>query len=364
MLIVVASTAVLYWLSRETSEKTKRQRRWWRVAWVALTLLGLYTGYSYTLVWTIQAAYLLWIERARWPAAGAVALTALGFLPLLGWIRANLAGQLATAGSSGALTWLLAGRMLLGGDPLRYGENWGQGMLMIVLGGLAILGAVWSMRGPADRFAGYLVLQTALPMIAFFGLVDGLLHMHIPSFDARQFMVLLPAFYGLVGLGWHWLLRQRPAAVWQGLGAALWLVAILAGVPGLLRYWTLTKSPEGDLARAWQREAQPGDSVVSLHYSLDGALSFYASQGVRVFSKPLAEAQGYAFSDNLSLLVGGPISFPYHLADIRQSGRVWVLARVGYAPDIVTFLEQGCTVSATERYPPFEIIRLEHCAPA
>ena len=148
------------------------------------------------------------------------------------------------------------------------------------------------------------------------------------------------------------------------LGSALWAFAALACVPGLQRYWTLTKSPEGDLALALRREAQPGDAVVSLHYSLDAALSFYAPQGIRVFSKPIPASPGYAFSDSLSMLVTTQLYYPFHLSDIRRSGKVWVLARDGSAQNVIAALVNGCTLSATESFPPFEILRLENCSPA
>src|SRR5579859_1802723 len=181
VLVAVASTAVIYRLSEEGSETAGRWPSW-RIAWVGLTVVGLYLGYSYTLIWIVQAGYLLWIGRARWPIVVAVGLTGLAFLPLLFFIKANLSGQLASASQSAWLTWPFLARMLFGGDPNRYGYYWGQVVLATVLGSLALLGCVWVARNRADRFGVYLVLQTVLPLAGFFGLVDGLMKLHVASY--------------------------------------------------------------------------------------------------------------------------------------------------------------------------------------
>jgi 4-amino-4-deoxy-L-arabinose transferase-like glycosyltransferase len=362
VLAVVGSTAVVYFLSAGVSAPAKLRPPWLWAAWVGLTIAGLYLGYSYAMVWLIQAAFLLWIARARRQAILAVGLTALAFLPLLFWIRANVFGQLASARQGLWLTLPILARMLLGGDPLRYGNNWGRVVLALILGSLILLGCLWVALHRTNRFGAYLVLQTVLPLIGFFGLADGLLQLHLQAYGARQFLVLLPASYALVALGLQLLASLRPIALGRLLGSALWACAAIACLPGLQSYWTLTKSPEGDLALAWRREAQPGDAVVSLHYSLDAALSFYAPEGIRVFSKPVVEAPSFAFSDSLSLLVTSQITHPYHLSNIRQSGRIWVLARDGFAQNVVAALESGCTLSATESFAPFKIIKLENCS--
>jgi len=362
LLVVIVSTISVWQLWRSPGQAGGPDRRWRWALWVGLSLVGLYLSYAYCLVWLMQAAYLLWIERARRPALIAVGLTALGFSPLLYWIKINAAGKLAEAQATTWLTLPFLARMAFGGDPNRYGLDGSQVVLAVLLGGLALVGVLSALRARASSFERYLALQTILPLAGFFGLADGLLHLHLPSFQARQFIVLFPAFYGLVGLGWQWLFSQRPAAVARPLSAALWIVAALACLPGLHRYWTMTKSPEGDLALALRREAQPGDSVVSLHYSLDAALSFYAAPGVRVFTKPLAGAAGYAFSDSLSVLYTAQITRPYHLSDIYQSRQTWVVARQGASSAVVAQLVKGCVLRATEDYPPFQILRLTNCS--
>jgi uncharacterized membrane protein len=362
MLVVVLSTAAVRGLSTSFGSETAKKRRWRWVGWVVVSLFGLHLSYSYTIVWIMQAAYLLWIERARRQVLVSVGLTALAFAPLLYWIRLNLGGTLARAQTTAWLTLPFLARMAFGGDPNRYGYYAGQAVLALLLGGLALIGGLRSAQAGATSFERYLALQIVLPLIGFFGVIDGLLHLHIPSYQARQFIVLLPAFYGLVGLGLRLLFNLRPITLGQMLGVALWAVAAIACLSGLQRYWTMTKSPEGDLVLALRQETQPGDAIVSLHYSLDAALSFYGPPGVSVFAKPVAEASGYAFSDSLSILYTAQYTYPYHLSDIRRSQRVWVLAREGSASDIIAALSKGCTVAATQDYPPFEILRLADCA--
>src|SRR5258708_12893401 len=138
--------------------------------------------------------------------------------------------------------------MLFGGDPLRYGNNWGQVILAIILGSLILLGCLRVAMHRENRFGTYLVLQTVLPIVGFFGLADGLLQLHLQAYGARQFLVLLPASYALVALGLQLLAGLRPIAVGRLLGGGLWACAAIACLPGLQRYWTLTKSPEADLA--------------------------------------------------------------------------------------------------------------------
>ena len=363
MLTVVASTVVVWRISTLSGGRAAgRERTNWWLAWFIVTILGLYQAYAYAVVWLLQAAYLLWLERGHRRAVVVVAGTMLAFLPPLYLIGVNVGGTLARGTSTAPLTLPFLARMALGGDPNRYGNNWGQTVLALVLGGLAGIGLLWALRRRPVNFEHYLALQVVLPLVGFFATISGPLGIHIPSFQARQFIVLLPAFYGLVALGWQALLQPRLGWPGRAIALALWGAALVACLPGLARYWTLTKSPEGDLALALRQETNPGDAVVSLHYSLDAALSFYTPAGVRVFTKPVAQASGYAFSSSLSILYGVPIATPYHLADIRGSPRVWVLARQGYATDIVTALSQGCSSPVMQSFPPFVILRLDNCS--
>ena len=361
MLVVVASTAVVWRLSNHSEGASGW--RWW-LAWLLLTLLGLYQAYNYAVVWLLQAAYVMWLKPDRRKALLVVGITGLAFVPLLYLIGVNLRPTMARAATTAPLTLPFLARMAFGGDPNRYGEYSGQVILAMVLGGLALAGLLRAMRPGASSFERYLALQVVAPLLGFFGLIDGVLHAHIPSFQARQFIVLLPAFYGLVGLGLEALFSLRPTPLGRLTAIGLFAAAVIAGWPGLERYWTMTKSPEGDLALAVRQQAQPGDAIVSLHYSLNGALSFYAPSGVIVYTQPVAGPSGYDFSNTLGILYTTQIARPFHLADIRRSKRIWVLSRAGNLADVVAVLSQGCSVAVPQAFAPFELLRLDDCPPA
>ncbi len=372
--------ALTTWLLDAPHEKLRA--RW--AAWAALSLLGAYAGYSYVMVVGVQGLWVLRAARRSLAARVALAAVGLGLLPL-GYVAAGTLASVAAEGAGLALELKDVWGALLAGDPARYGTFWGHVWLPPVFGILAALGA-WHLARHPSPWSNYYLLQVLLPVAGYFLVLKPVLSINMPLYQSRQFIPLLPAGYVLVAAGFDALFASvanrrgaafaagarpqtqtvgrmlRPAWLPAGAAAVLFIIALLASWAGVGRYWAVSKSPEGDLARYLQAQAAPGEAVVSLHYSLDAALSAYAPLGP-IYTKPLGPPPDTRFSTSLSIVRADWLTLTrnHSLAEVQQSPQRWVLWLAGDQGDVQAALTADCVITAEAAYGEFRGIRLEAC---
>ena len=335
-----------------------------RAAWVgftALSIAGIWISYGFVMVVGVQLLYLA-LGRPRWRAfmicAGAIGLSC---LPLLGSSVATLRETHAVYADSLPVTLGLLLQELFTGDPLRYGYTWAHTWVPLVMG-LLMLGGLWrAAQLRSERASLYHTLQALLPLAGFFGIAAGLLGIRLPAFEWKQFLILLPSLLVVFALGLDLLLAQRPR--WGGQAAVLLIGLFLAYASGrsLQQYWGTPKSPEGSAALFVQQQIQPGDAIVSLHYSLDAAVSFYLPDAP-VFTKPQIGGPQILFARSASILPAGvsPISFDAPVSAIYQYPRVWLLW-LAPAPALVQTFAQHCAEVERHDFAPFQAVLVRDC---
>ena len=140
---------------------------------------------------------------------------------------------------------------------------------------------------------------------------------------------------------------------------------IAAGsIVSIQRYWSVPKSPEGLAVLFVKGQSHPEDAILSLHYSLDVALSFY-NPAENVYIKPRQSEDRVIFSD-ITLETTAPGDLPstpprFDLEDIRARPRLWLLTRASSDASLVGRISAGCEQAGAWQFPPFQVILLENC---
>jgi uncharacterized membrane protein len=359
--------ALLLWLLHALSRSPERRALW--ITQLAIALAGLYTSYNFILVAGLQLAALALMLR-RWRAtlllAGALGVLFGGAFVLLEWGRwfTTIGGSLYRAAATAGP--LAISEALLGGESARYGVAPGQsalaaGLLVLFAAGSAALARAGRRAPP---LLVYCLVQVLAPFVAFYGLVGPLTGQPLPLNEAKQFMVVLPAFYVLAAYGFEriWRLAPRPPVAALLIAAGLAALAIEAG--GLARYWSVPKGSEGLAVRALRARLEPGDAVVSLNYATDAALSFYLPE-VLPYTKPQLTRDGYRFSHSTVVLIGWvtPPSPDASLEFVGAHPRVWLLANPQRPHELAGTLRTACRVDGEEVFGPFTLTLLSDCRP-
>ncbi len=358
MLAVLAAALSTAWIRPLLDPKNDSRLTW--AVWGLAGLFGIYAHYSYFFVLGVQAAFLFWLHRFRRSFIFALAILALLCLPLLGWLGPQFAGRLDdTHLQALTLPWVL--QTLVAADPARYGRFWGTSVMAWTFGGAALLGLVRQLQ-KRDRFGVYLLAQILVPLIGFFVIGTGFLGLHLPNFQSRQFLVLLPAIFlwALLGLGWAF--RRLPAPAGAGLLLTVSLAWGAAGWNGLEQYWRQDKSPEGRAVVNMRQQIDSGDAVVSLHHSTSYALGRYLPDWPAVFAFPQQIEGTWYFDENRFFL--GANFFPdplFPLEDVKAHPRIWLLShRSGFA-DLPDLLADGCRTESQAAAGPFALTLIVDC---
>lgn len=345
----------------------QRPALWW--GWVLVSAAGLYTGYPYLLILVVQLPYMLLLERHRAQTLRYGTLLALLCLPLLIGL-ATVSSKLETYGNTPAASLLAVLQALSGGDPVRYGWGWQHSWLLGVLMSLAAVGAWRGLQKPHHRLTRYLMAQLVVPPLLFFGLLVPLFALTMPLMQAKHFMVLFPALFVLIAQGIHVLLKRSARWRWPlfGFGGA-YAGALLACLVSLQVYWATPRSPEGSLVRSILPAMQSDDVVVSLHYSVDAALSFYSPE-LQPYTKPRpphtdSDVAGYQFTRSVSVLQHDwhTLTYTTDLVAIPREPRLWLFGLQSETA-LTDTLSAGCTIAAEQASPPFQVRLLTDCPPA
>jgi hypothetical protein len=336
-----------------------------------VTAAGLLLNYAYLMVAGVRAVFMLALARRQagvWPALAVVAVVVTAIAP---WAATTLPTSAGFFAGEPLRLWSTA-LALTGGDLARYGTSWAHTWLA---GGLALLAGlgVWRLaRRATDPWALYAPVQVALPLGAFFLLASPLLGVNLQLYQSRQFLVLLPAALVTAAAG----LEQGAAALRQAgrrfgppltatAGVALLAALVWASGAGLSRYWSQTKSPEGEAARFVRDHGAAGAAIISLHVSTDAAFSFYAPDAAAYFTKPLETADGWRLADSLSAQVRDwlDVQRPHALAELGAYPRRWVAWEQGPGDALAMTLTAGCTPvpGATAEFAPFRVMLVDGC---
>lgn len=344
----------------------------WRL-WAVVSVSGLLLNYAYVMVAGVQALGLLGRARRQpdgWPA---LAVVGAGLLALAPWAATTLPASAGYFAGEPLRLWTTA-QALTAGDLARYGTFWGHTWLTGALALLAGLG-VWRLaRRPGAGWALYAPAQLLLPLGAFFIIVRPLTGVNLQLYQARQFLVLLPAALVVIAAGLEQTRHALAAAPprlnrWlaAAAGAALLVGLVYASAAGLERYWGQTKSPEGWVARFVRDRGAAGTAVISLHVSLDAAFSFYVPDAAAYFTKPLATPAGLFFADSLSAQVRDwpTMERPHPLVALGSYPRRWLAWERGLSEPLIDTLTAGCTLvpGAAAAFGPFEVRLVENCPP-
>jgi mannosyltransferase len=167
------------------------------------------------------------------------------------------------------------------------------------------------------------VLQIAFALLVAFVLLP-LAGVPAPAYEERPFLLILPSVLFCFSLGVRQLAEQRLLR----LAAGTLVVALCAtSYISLSRYYGgFVKSPEAIMADQIAAHAHPGDIVLGDAYSVDAALRFY-SPGLPVYSFRRAEADGWVFAANGTVLMEKPPEQIVRLDELVRSPRVWLLHR-------------------------------------
>lgn len=252
-LVPALALVALYGLLRAVEQGGK----WWAVQVLATSLL-LYTHIWGALLIPLEGLWLalLWPRwRPRWRGALAtMALLTLPYLPLALWqipsalVRRETGFPHYTLGEMALI-------LLNGWSTGISGYGWPWGTLLV--GGMAAVGLVFGLGGPAGRGPVFLLLSwLVLPLLGVW-----FVSLRQPLFTDRYLIWCAPAFYLLVGAGYRALLGGRKSL--RNLATA-GMIGVL-GVFGVNLYDQATRPIKSDVRAAAQYVAahyQPGDLFV------------------------------------------------------------------------------------------------------
>jgi hypothetical protein len=228
---------------------------------------------------------------------------------------------------------------------------------------LALAGA-WPVRRRLPPLAWLCLAQIGLPLLGFYGLAAPIFAIHAqPPLIIKAFISLQPAIYLLAGLGAGRLLappaRRYGAALLGAAGALL----VAGGGPNLGRYWSVSKSPEAELVLAVGGRLQPGDVVVSGHYSLSAALGYYAPAAA-VYTGPVEVAGETRYSRSTQVLLIPSMQPPADVRPetIRAARRIWLLSYDGWPlSQPFAALMSACSPGPPLLRTPFRAVPLTGC---
>ena len=358
LLVLLASLSM--WITITLLSAPARDRLW--IAWVITSLLGLYTGYAYAMIVGIQIVYLglHCYRQVRWWIV--TTIVAIGSVILLPMAASSLGRVALVHVDAEPLGFWRTLQTVFAGEPIRYGFSMAHTffpLIVLALGGVA---GIRSIRG--DRRQVYFVLQAALPLILFFSLAPSL-GISLPLPEAKQFLVLIPAFLALMAGGLFELRERLGHKIGSLLVMAVCAALIFLNAIGLQSYWTNPKSPEGLAVLSLRDRLQPGESVVSLHYSLSYALDFYTS-GVPVYVNPKQAGSDFKYQSTTTGHIFDSASVSTSrksTEDIRAGGTFWVLAHVAVYRQPIASLVSGCKTVEQETFAArnnaFEIMKIE-----
>ena len=355
-LATFAAAVSIYWLTQITYNP-KNRRSW--IGFGITSFVGLYVSYSYALVIAPQIVALFFVLR-QWRKTLllglALALCGIPFFYLFFQSIPAVSQQHAATASP-----LLPAVMgLLGGEPVRYGFFWGHWAITAVLA-TAFLSAFLS-RKHLDAIFVYHVLQLALPILLFWGILIPFFHISMLLSEAKQFMVVLPSFFMLVGYGFQTWRHKFSVPIGNGLVIVACLAVISVGLFSLSRYWSQGKSPEGTAVLALRKQIQPGDAIVSLHHSLNAAVSFYLPDAT-AYTKPRREAEGFVFANSTNVVrVAEPSLVSIPETAVLQHERLWLLTDSRADSDAAGMLLDRCQIRHEATYAPFVIRLLKQCS--
>ena len=138
-------------------------------------------------------------------------------------------------------------------------------------------------------------------------------------------------------------------------------ITIGASLLSLNRYWSQGKSPEGAAVTALREQIQTDDAVVSLHHSLNAAVSFYLPE-ITTFTKPRMEADEFVFSSSTNVIhfLEKPTN-SFSQEAVLGHERVWLLVDGRSESDAANMLRSRCQVQHETTYHPFIVQLLDQC---
>lgn len=339
----------------------QRPHSWW--PWITLTFLsitGFWLSYSYLLIMGMQVVCLMFVfHLARRTLLFAIAL-AVGCAPLVALAAATLSGTEERLKHTSTVTITSLMQMLLAGDRLRYGINWPHLWIppMLVL---LMCAGLWSMLRRTDRLVTYHGLQVVLPLAGFFLVGVAILGIGLPDFEWKQFVVLMPSIFVLIALGLQQIQRSLRGRLGASIVCAVCLFVSGASLVNVKRMWSITKSPEGLAVQYVRSNLHQDDAILSLHYSLNAAASFYL-KGEPLFTDPLRTGEDILFSRTPSVLYDlAPIQRSASLANLGSYARIWVLSRANQPPPVEQALIRECTTIQQQDFTPFRVVLLGDC---
>ena len=336
-------------------------------AWIGLallTVLGMYSTYSYTYIGFVQMAYLaICFPKSRLQYLYS-AIVVISFLPLVKLMLLSLGSTLEYHANNPAITLFMVAQSMLAGESLRYGLTGYHILLPPILGIFAVPG-IWIYLNCKETgcIGPYHVMQLILPLVGFV-LGARLINARLPVNESKQFMNLLPVLFISVSGGLYFFQQRLPTIAFVIVTGFLIGVVIAGSVSGLKRYWSTNKSPEGLAVLLVKERVLDGDAIVSTHYSLDAALSFYFPNE-NVYTKPRVVGNQIILSDN-SLEAANPDrslinNHEISLGNVRTLSRLWLLTRPEVTQSMDQQISRGCDHLEVWYFPPFQVELLTNC---
>jgi hypothetical protein len=362
ILILLATLSA--WLLTRIQEHPANRMTWW---WHTIALLvGCWSGYTFVLIAVIQIVWLLLTSGIRSRAVVHAAIVGVCCLPLIALALNPLAKALVRYASDMRFRPVDLVALLLARNTRHDELAWFPLLLTIV----AVVGALCTMRRGWAAPEIYFVVQVLLPFIFYFAIAQPLLHIYLPNWEARQFLVLVPSFFMLVALGADWVYQRLPRQITALPLIALCICAIFVASVDLQRYWAKQKSPEAVAVLMVRDELHPDDAVVSLNGAMNAALSFYFP-AVVPYTYPKQVAGGYVFSRSTSVVVGGPYTpdSPAPFSQVEQHGRIWLMwsefsGRTAVGDGVRQALTSSCQTRTQRSFGEYRLLLLDACRTA
>ncbi len=356
-LVTLLATLSIYGIQK-IAARPSEWRGW--VWYMAVSLGGLHISYVYGLLVATQLAYLFFVRRQRKQTVACGLALALLCLPLLYFFLQ--AAPVVVANHQGSRNSLLEFVLaLLGGDPIRFGFFWGHYALLGLVVFLAGIGIADRSNHPA-LFSYWSGPRCSDPYLLVWGLLIPGLGLHIPLSEAKHFLIVLPALFLLVCFGLDCLFRKSRKVDIVAWSVLICIIGGAASGVGLSRYWHTGKSPEGEAVLALRRDLQPQDAVVSTHYSLDAALSFYLPEQMP-YSAPRYNGSDWEFSRSDAWVPGEQhVVAVASVAELYARPRVWLLTDSRHPSAMQALLRQRCDVATEQHFDPFDIVLLTECS--
>ncbi len=358
-LIFLASLS--FWFVLAIFENSEKKLIW--IGWLVTSLLGFYSGYAYAMIFGIQILFLGIYYSRQWIWWLSSGFIGIGSLILVPFMRDSLLRKAATHQTSKALTTWRILQTLFSGEALRYGTSTAHQILPILVVILCISGLLILIRHRQKPLL-FISLQVLSPVFGFL-LMATITDIRMPQQDAKQFLVLLPFLYALIGKGLENIKTITQQRVFYSIAGIVGLCFILFNGVSLRTYWKTPKSPEALIVFALKDQVRPDDTVVSLQYSIDYALGFY-TEGLRTYLNP-QEKDGQIFyqlmdSDQIFNIEAWSKNPTNTTSDIRALGAFWVITKSGVNSSALEKLTQNCDIlpQTTTQIPTgtFELLKV------